>query len=108
MTRKVIPIPARNPESKPNPNFVLALRIGIRKLWNGRASDRSGTTTEFICHTLKNTELRAEIAARLSAQSCYNTYSGWLSEVTENTNFTTIQTQTGRKRWMRDLIKEFS
>lgn len=102
MARKVIPILPRNPNSKPNPSFVKALRDGLAKLWDGHGFINS--EYEYICHTLYSTALKGEIQRRLGS----DTYRSWLRGQLPDHTYGTIQIQNGRKRWMLDLIKEFS
>lgn len=104
MARKAIPILPRDPNSKPNPSFVWSLRNGLTKLWSGRGRYIPQPAREYICHTLLDSRLREEIQRRLGS----NTYRSWLQGQLPDNTFTIIQIQNGRKRWMLDLIEEFS
>ena len=103
---KIVPIPARDPNSKPNPQFVRILQAGLGKLWNGRKGKNSVGFNQFICNTICTIHgavaLQRLIAARLGDDQ---TFRSWAAQ---SGQFTTKQIQEGRRAWMLDLIAEFS
>lgn len=104
---KIVPIPARDPNSKPNPRFVKSLKIGVDRLWNGRKGKNSDGSYAFICNSLgglatTRQQLRKLIEKRMGG---YATFGGWAEQYGK---FTEKQIQKGRKAWMLDLIEEFS
>jgi hypothetical protein len=103
-----LPIPPRDPNSKPNAEFVKDLKAGLRQLWNGRSSNR-GLKEEFICFTLNNSDLRRIIESRLLHYgACTYTYGNWVRYIINVEEIATRKLQAGRKAWMLDLIEEFS
>jgi hypothetical protein len=106
-----LPIPARDPKSTPNPLFVKLLKTGLRKLWMARYSNRqcSRKRHEFICHTVNNIELQKVIASRLKVNGFWGqTYGGWVRVEMNMDYIQQKEIQAARKRWMLDLIEEFS
>jgi hypothetical protein len=101
-----LPIPPRDPKSKPNPEFVQDLKAGLPKLWMAR-SKYEGTKQKFICFTLKNWLLRKEIGDRLECGYAI-TYSTWVKNELNVDVISDRKLQAARKAWMLDLIEEFS
>lgn len=108
-----LPIPARDPNSTPNPLFVKVLKTGLRKLWMARYRSRGcGKKHEFICNAVNNIELQKVIGKRLGLASesgfMRRTYGGWIRNMLNTGYIPLRELQAGRKAWMLDLIEEFS
>ena len=101
-----LPIPPRDPNSKPNPEFVKDLKAGLRQLWMAR-SKYEGNRPKFICFTLKDYSLRRIIESRLEYGGGI-TYSTWVKNELNVDVISDRKLQAGRKAWMLDLIEEFS
>lgn len=104
-----MPIPARDPNSTSNPEFVKALQDGLPKLWDGTGVVWDGYSEEYICSTIDNLKLQRLIESRLYKKGAEAaiTYRGWAKRFS-NKEFTSEELQAGRKAWMLDLIEEFS
>lgn len=104
-----LPIPARDPNSKPNAAFVKSLKTGLRKLWMARYRNRNcGNKHEFICNAANNIELQRVIESRLRVGYMGKTYGGWVRNKIGKEHIPLRELQASRKRWMLDLIEEFS
>jgi hypothetical protein len=103
---KIVPIPPRAPNSKPNATFVKLLKEGLDKLWNGRSGQKSKGYKKFICNTFFARSgcgsLELLIAERLGDHDTFQDWAG------KQGRFTMIEIQDGRRRWMLDMIEEFS
>jgi hypothetical protein len=89
---------------------VRLLKEGLPRLWNGHGFE--GRNEEFICHTFDRWDectpaIREMISARLY-DKWHRTYHDWADRSKTMNKFTKAEIQDGRKRWMLDLIAEFS
>lgn len=107
----VVPLPPRDANSTPNATFVYQLYEGLPFL-KTREGGFNGWAT-YICNTLDDCayQLKELIQARLDtigpkkANGYRNTFDDWAERYGD---FTYLEIQDGRRRWMLDLIEEFS
>lgn len=111
-----LPLPPRDPNSQPDPEFVQALIRALPFLWNGegeRFDDRGCDQEEYICLAISaapdNTPAsdvrrwQAVVEDRLVSLKCCTFYS-WARE---HGVYDSPSIQAGRRAWMLDLAVEF-
>lgn len=99
---QTLPFPPRNEKLRRNARFVKALLEGLANLWDG---DKGTGINEYICHAVNYPPLKREIERRLRGCGTYRT---WVERKHDGVEFSTEELQDGRRRWMLDMIEEFS
>lgn len=112
-----LPLPPRDPNSQPDPEFVQALNRALPFLWDGegeRFDVRGRDQEEFICLAVSAaapedtpaSDVRRwqdRIEWRLEALNCC-TFSSWARNLGV---YDSPSIQAGRRAWMFDLAAEF-
>lgn len=113
-----MPLPPRDPNSQPDPEFVQALNRALPFLWDGegeRFDVRGRDQEEFICLAVSAAapedtpasdvrHWQAVVEGRLQALGCCTFYS-WARD---HGVYDSPSIQAGRRAWMLDLVDEFS
>lgn len=110
-----LPLPPRDPNSQPDPEFVQALIRALPFLWNGEGERLDHKDAEeFICLAVSAAapedtpasdvrHWQGRIEGRLEALNCCTFYS-WARD---HGVYDSPSIQAGRRAWMFDLAAEF-